>query len=1004
MSRCHFRRGRLCFLIVFAVFASRVLRADEPVSFSRQVRPLLASKCLICHGPDEEHRGAELRLDQRDSVTQDRGGYAAIAPGQPDESALIERITSDDESLHMPPPDSGKQLTAKDIELLKQWIVEGASYEPHWAFIAPKKPELPTVQQTDWPRNPVDQFVLARMETAGLAPSPQADPVCLMRRVYLDLIGLPPTPEEVNDFLADVSFSSLDDAYERLVDRLLASPHYGERWARSWLDLARYADTNGYEKDRERQIWAYRDWVIAALNRDMPFDQFTIEQLAGDLLPAPTLAQKIATGFHRNTLLNEEGGIDPLEFRYYALADRVATTGTTWLGLTLQCCQCHNHKYDPVTQADYYSMMAFWNGADDVELPLPDPDQLTRDRVNSAEAERRLNELPCDETRFAEWLAAQRGRMVAWRALEPVELRANEPILQREEGDIVFVSGDITKHDTYELRLRGDLRNVTAIRLEALPDERLPGNGPGLTYYEGTRGDFFLSEFQPAIGDAPLKIASATETFKGNQFGDNPVSAQLAVDGDYQTGWAIYGRIGERHSAVFVLEAPLENADELRLAMHFGRHFASSLGRFRISVASAPHAQAVDLPERVEQLLAKADDALSAEERDELRREFLLAEPANAEAAKAIRALRMPATPAHTLVLRERPEGKTRPTHVHTRGEYLRTAEEVAPGTPSPLPAFAEELPRNRLGLARWLTAKDHPLTSRVTVNRQWAALFGAGIVTTVEDFGVQGAPPSNQALLDWLAVDFVERGWSLKNLHRLLVLSATYRQSSQVTPERYAADPVNSFLGRASRRRLDAEFVLDSTLRASGLLSNKMGGPGVRPPQPAGVTEVAYGNPSWTPSDGADRYRRGIYTFLKRTAPFAIFQSFDAPTGAACTARRDVSNTPLQALALLNDVLFQESAQRLGEMLAAYQGTDADRVNYAFRRVLTRSATAEECAELTKFVSAQRERLRTGELDAAKIAGGNLEGVPAEARTERAAWTTLARALLTLDEAITRN
>ncbi len=1018
--------GYIPLATIVVLSLSGVATSDEPVSFSRQIRPLLAAKCLACHGPDDEHRAAELRLDQSESAFEDRGDYAAIVPGHPEKSAMVARMTSADEAERMPPVDSGKQLTPAEIELLTRWIAEGANFEPHWAFVPPRRSEVPSVQRTSWPRNPVDHFTLARMEAAGLAPAPEADPTTLVRRAYLDLIGFPPLPDEIDAFLADAAFSSLDDAFSRLVDRLLASPHYGERWARPWLDLARYADTNGYEKDRERQIWAYRDWVIAAINRDLPFDQFTVEQLAGDLLPDASRAQQVATGFHRNTLLNEEGGIDPLEFRFYALCDRVATTGTTWLGLTLQCCQCHHHKYDPIAQTEYYGLMALLNNADDVELPLPDSTAEASYAANLTKAEQLLRELPAAwplpadvadnaearrqrrealvAERFASWLQEQRARIVAWRSLHPVEMSSNEPLLQLEDDDTIFVSGDITKHDTYQLRLRGDFRGATAIRVEALADDRLPGNGPGLTYYEGTRGDFFLSEFQVVADKMPVKFSGASQTFSGNQFGENPVTADLAVDGDYQTGWAIFGRIGERHTAVFTLSEPLNDVAELQVALHFGRHFASSLGKFRISVTSSPHAIALDLPAEVEAMLLQPDESLTSSERDRLQREFLLTAPELAERANEIRALlKRPPSP-HTLVLRERPDGKGRKTHLYARGEYLRAGAEVSPGTPLCLPRFPDDLPRNRLGLARWLTSPNHPLTARVTVNRHWAALFGVGIVPTTEDFGVQGAPPSNPALLDWLAVEFVERGWSLKQLHRLLVTSSTYRQSSQVSAASLAADPLNVYLTRAPRKRLDAELIHDAALRASGLLSAKMGGPGVRPPQPAGVTEVAYGNPSWTASTGEDRYRRGVYTLIKRTAPFAVFQTFDATNGTACTARRDVSNTPLQALALLNDVIFQEAAQNFGRLLAERNQPDEVRINEAMRRVLTRSPTDAERADLIEFVTAQRQRFTAGELDAAQIAGGPLAGVSQEQIVERAAWTTLARALLCFDEAITRN
>jgi hypothetical protein len=1018
----------LILLFVVANFFGlvRALPAAEPVSFSRQIRPLMAAKCLACHGPDEEHRGAELRLDVRENAVEERDGHAAIVPGRADESELFKRITAEDASERMPPEDSGKTLTAAEIELIKRWIAEGAKFEPHWSLAAPQRPALPVVQRAEWPRNAVYAFTLARMEAAGVSPAEQADAETLVRRVYLDLVGLPPTPEEVDAVLAEATATSFDLAYERLVDRLLAAPQYGERWGRLWLDLARYADTNGFEKDRERQIWAYRDWVIAALNRDLPFDQFTIEQLAGDLLPDATLAQRIATGFHRNTLLNEEGGIDPLEFRYYAMVDRVATTGTTWLGLTYQCCQCHNHKYDAIAQTEYFGLMALLNNADDVELPLPDAALERQYQANLAEAERRLWELPAAwplpkdaagdadalkqqrevivGERFAKWLADARGRAVAWRTLTPVEMSSNEPLLHAEADDTVFVSGDITKHDTYKLRLRGDLRNVTAIRLEALPDERLPGNGPGLTYYEGARGDYFLSEFRATAGERQIKFATASHTHAGNQFGDNPVSAKLATDGDYQTGWTIYGRIGERHTAVFVLAEPLADADELQIELHFGRHFASSLGRFRIAVTSAANATATDMPAEVETLLVKGDDALTAGERDRLRREFLLAAPELKQQAKEIRQLLKRPLAPHTLVLRERPAGKGRKTHLHARGEYLLAKAVVEPATPANLPPLPSDRPRDRLALARWLVSAENPLTARVTVNRQWAALFGVGIVSTAEDFGVQGAPPTDPLLLDWLAVEFVEQGWSLKKLHRLLVTSNTYRQSSRISAELLAKDPGNTLLARAPRKRLEAEIIHDAVLRASGLLSLKMSGPGVRPPQPAGVTEVAYGSPSWTASSGEDRYRRGVYTFIKRTAPFAAFQTFDGPNNTTCTARRDISNTPLQALTLLNNVVYQEAAQNFGRLLVQQRGSDEARIAYAVRCVLTRRPSDAEIVELAEFLTAQRKRIAAGELNAAQIAGGDTKGVPAEEVAERAAWTTVVRALLALDEAVTRN
>jgi hypothetical protein len=527
----------------------------------------------------------------------------------------------------------------------------------------------------------------------------------------------------------------------------------------------------------------------------------------------------------------------------------------------------------------------------------------------------------------------------------------------------------------------------------------LPGHGPGLTYYEGTKGDFYLSEFQGTADSQPLKFSTATHSFAANQFGDQPVSAQLATDGDLQSGWSISGRQGERHVAVFVLDQPLGPVAELVLTLHFGRHFASSLGRFRVSATTAAKAEALDLPADAEAMLLKPDAELSPAEKLRLRDEFLLAAPELAKDAEEIRKLRRRPAPSTTLVLRERPPDKPRPTHVHVRGEFLRPGDAVPPATPEALHPFSSDLARNRLGLAQWLIAPENPLTARVVVNRQWAALFGAGIVRSTEDFGVQGSAPTHAELLDWLAVEFVQHGWSLKALHKQLVTSATYRQSSRPKPELLARDPANELLGRMSRRRLDAEMIRDAALQAADLLSTKLGGPGVRPPQPAGVTEVAFGGAAWQPSEGTDRYRRSIFTMAKRTAPFATYQIFDAPSGENCIARRDASNTPLQALTLLNDVMFTEAAQALGKILAERNGDDLTRVREAFSRVMTRAPDDQEAMDLTKFVAAQRQRFALGELDP-RMTAGNAHGDVVEPAT----WTTLARALLNLDEAINRD
>ena len=1021
---------KLCVLMMTAAVLASVAGADgentprqEDISFSRDIRPILSGKCFKCHGPDEGARKAKLRLDNRDDAVRSRPNRAVIRPGHPEESEMIARIFSENPDDVMPPPEANKVLTERERTLLKMWIEQGAVYEEHWSFIPPVKINAPNVDRASWPRQTIDSFILARLEAAGLEPSPEADRYTLARRLSLDLIGLPPSPEEAQAFVDDSS----PEAYMRLVDRLLDSPRYGERWARRWLDLARYADTNGYEKDRHRDIWPYRDWVIHALNEDMPFDEFTVRQLAGDLLPHPTIEDLIATGFNRNTMLNEEGGIDPLEYRFHAMTDRVATTGTTWLGLTIGCAQCHTHKYDPITHHDYYRFMAFLNNADEPELDIPSPDLEAEFRLRQAEADRLLDTMAdhwplkessagsgiedelspearrqeAVEAAFQNWLRQERERAVRWTPVAPREVTSNLPHLTVQQDSSVFASGDTSKQDTYRLAFPLPEGNITAIRLEALPDDRLPAHGPGMTYYEGEKGDFFLVDFSLAAQDGPVRIQKASHSYAKNRFGDHEVSAQLALDNDLQTGWSVSGRTGERHVAVFNLEHPLPGDQEIQLKMVFGRHFASSLGRFRISVTrDAKPAEARDLPVATESLLLLSDTELTTEQRSQLRETFLLNAPELTEHARTIRKLRQPPNYDTTLIMRERPSQNPRPTYIHPRGEFLQRREEVNPGIPQFLTSRNHPAASNRLEFARWLVSSENPLTARVTVNRQWAAFFGQGLVKTVEDFGMQGELPSHPDLLDWLAVDFMEQSWSLKKLHRQIVLSATYRQSSRVSPAQLRQDPHNRLLSRGPRFRMEAEILRDQILKASGLLTEKMFGAPVRPPQPEGVTEVAYGNPKWNTSEGADRYRRSIYAYQKRSAPFAMFSTFDAPSGEACVARRDVSNSSLQALTLLNDVMLVEAAQALGRLVAAHSADDHDRVRLAFRRVLVRPPTTDEVDTLTEFVQRQRSRFQSGELDANVVAGVESEGSDA---LEHATWTSLARALFNLDETVTK-
>lgn len=997
--------------------------------FTTEVRPILSRYCFKCHGPDEQTRKGGLRLDLREEVLKPaKTGDIAIVPHKPEASAVVTRIETTDADDLMPPPEAKMEMTPEQKDVLRRWVAGGAEYKEHWSFVKPVQGQPPAngAGAKGATSNPIDAFIHVKLAEQGLSPSPDADAVTLVRRLYLDLVGLPPTPAEVDAFVKEAS-RDRERAVGVLVDTLLASPQYGERWARRWLDLARYADTNGYEKDRPRSIWPYRDWVVQALNADMPFDQFTIEQVAGDMLPDATVEQKVATGFHRNTMLNEEGGIDPLEFRYHAMADRVATTGTTWLGLTLGCAQCHTHKYDPVTHREYFQIMAFMDNADEPDLDLPAEEAPEVRQRRLAQRARQIAALftkwpgpegttPAERKKLAEaafdtWRERMRRNKVTWEVLRPAEMKTNLPHLRLLPDGSVLGSGDITKSDTYELKYRPAKGTgpITAIRLEALPHPSLPGHGPGLAYYEGPKGDFFLGEFQIHSGGKPVRVTRASETYARNNFGgpNTPaVSAMAAVDGDPQTGWSCAKREGEAHEAVFVLEEPLAGTEEISIRMLFGRHYACSLGRFRISVTREPDgAEARGIPDLAETLLALPDDQLTQVQRNQLQLHFLLNAPEVAGMADAVRASSKPAEAPISLVMRERPAQNPRATYLRNRGEYTQPEEQVKPGVLGVLHPLPPGAPKDRLSFARWLVAPENPLTARVTVNRQWEAFFGRGLVKTSQDFGFQGEVPSHPELLDWLAVQFMKEGWSMKKLHRLIVTSATYQQSSQVTAELLAKDAENKWLARAPRPRLEAEIVRDSVLHASGLLSLKMGGPGVYPPQPEGVVDIAYGKGTWEASQGEDRHRRSLYTFLKRTAPFAMSSTFDAPSGEACVARRDVSNTPLQALTLLNDVFMVEATRALGKLTMQQQaqaGTDEARLQSMYRRVLGREATMEEVQTLLAYVESQKTRLQSGELDAARINGGG-DG-KSEDSVRLAAWTLLARALFNLDEFVTRS
>ncbi|MEE2991277.1 MAG: PSD1 and planctomycete cytochrome C domain-containing protein [Planctomycetota bacterium] len=985
--------------------------SGEPVSFTRDVRPILSNNCYKCHGPHEEARLSDVRLDTRKGLFSLAGEITPVVPRQLKTSELYRRITSSDDDERMPPPDSHKTLTESEKETLRLWIKQGAHWEPHWSFASITRPSLPRVKNPNWANNEIDIFILARQQQQRLTPSPRAGGYMLIRRLYLDLTGLPPTPAEADRWHDDIFIGNEfnADAYALLVDELIASDQYGERWARRWLDLARYADTNGYEKDRDRPMWPFRDWVIRAINSGQPFDQFTIEQIAGDMLEDATPPQRIATGFHRNTMLNEEGGIDPLEFRFYAMTDRVSTTGTTWLGLTTGCAQCHTHKFDPISHRQYYELMALMDNTDEPELDVPDSAIDRQMQQNWARADTLLKQLPGKwpgdtpdldmEERFKQWLSAERGRARNWTTIIPHRMTTNLPLLQQEAEGILFASGDSSKHDIFELEFEVAQQGVTALRLEALPDARLPARGPGMTNYEGTIGDFFLSEFLLWEDASKIKFKEALHSYAKNRYGNKDTSARLMIDGDIQTGWSVHEGQGQRHVAVLVPEKPIA-AGNWKLVMHFGRHFSSSLGKFRLSVATDDKpAVARELPPAAEKLLALPTGELADKQVQLLRDEFLLAAPELKKHAQEIKRLRAPLPYQRALVMKERPAENPRTTQIHHRGEYLQVGQSVKASALDFLHPFEGAYPADRLGLARWLVSEDNPLTPRVVANRQWAAFFGQGIVSTLDDFGFQGEPPTHPDLLDHLATKLLDNDWSLQWLHKYIVSSATYQQASTVRPEILEIDPSNTWLTRSPRSRLEAEVIRDANLKSAEILSSTMFGPPVRPPQPDGTTSTAYGSPKWTASEGEDRYRRSIYTYMKRTAPFAMLSTFDAPSGEACIARRDRSNTALQALTLMNDVMFMETARQMGSNLAD-KGQDIDQTaTTAFRRILTRPPSEEELSTIVDFFKQQHDRFAADPDSARKVAGTKTERMIASA-----AWTMVVRVLFSTDEAITRN
>lgn len=1166
------------------VFAASLVQASAPVDFEREVRPILAASCFACHGPEKDK--AELRLDVRERALA--GAYAGtapvIVPGKSGESSLYLRLVTANDDERM--PQKAPRLPAEQIEALRRWIDEGARWPDemagstakgagHWAYSPPARPPLPTVRDAAWVREPFDAFVLAALERDGLRPAPEADRATLLRRLSLDLTGLPPSVAELDAFERDTR----PQAYQDEVRRLLASPHFGERMARPWLDLARYADTHGYEKDARRSQWPYRDWVVDAFNDNVPFDRFSVLQLAGDLVEGASTRERLATGFHRNTMLNEEGGVDDEEFRADAVIDRVNTTATVWLGSTLACAQCHDHKYDPFSQREYFQLFAVFNStadggrANEPTVPALDDAALARVReldARVAQLEQRLTEpeaqLDAAQTKWEREALAAMAHREPWRTLRPASVhltsgRAHEVL----DDDSVLVRDVAPATEMFELVFEPGELEFDVLRLEALRDATLPAGGPGAS--DG--GNFVLSTIEAVVLGAdgsqrrvPFSSAEAThEQSRANY------RAAHSIDPSPQTGWAIggAGRDSELSAQFFSAQTVrLGSSDRLHVilthASSFERH---ALGRMRISARRDAPARAAEsglkltpwrsigpivcsskeqalalvpaariehlegrahaeeqpggmrwlergewvdrVPHRIDgeghvwvlerritvaqprkleifvgaddafrlwlegELVASSEDyttltdepvrvevALAAGE-NRLLLEFvnfqgaggfvfdtgsqtsdrrpvqvddaLAASPRTADQARRLRdyfrrtvsdvgrALAVEADAARAeserlrrdaptaLVLAER--GTPRETRIFQRGSFLSPGDVVQPGVPAVLGGLAFGAEPARLAFARWLVSPANPLAARVHVNRLWEWIFGRGLVASSDDFGTRGERPTHPELLDWLALEFIESGWDQKALIERIVLSATYRQSSEVAAAAYEADPSNSALARGARYRLEAEALRDVALEASGLLVKTLGGPSVMPPQPAGVWRSAYSVENWSDAQGADRWRRGLYTFWKRTAPYLTFSLFEAPSRELVCARREPTNTPLQALALLDDPAFVEASLALARRLLREAGSDAARLEHAMRLCTARRPTATEAAALLALLEGSRTAFAADSAAAAarvEGAGRQLEAVnDAVDPVELAAWMSVGTVVLNLDDTISR-
>ncbi|WP_459558037.1 PSD1 and planctomycete cytochrome C domain-containing protein [Lacunimicrobium album] len=1039
------------FLVIsFASTSSRMQAAEgpaAPIDFNRQIRTILSDKCFLCHGPDESTRQADLRLDLEQTAKREIDGVAPIKPGDLEHSEVLNRILSTDASIQMPPPEHGKSLTPAQVELLKQWISQGAPWATHWAFTAPVRPEVPSAATSEWTASPIDQFILQKLASNQLAPNPPAEEASLIRRVYLDLTGLPPTLEELDAYLE----SENREKYQQLVDQLLASPRYGERWGREWLDAARYSDSDGYEKDSPRISWLYRDWVVNAMNADMPYNEFVTQQIAGDLLPNATIEQKIATGFLRNSMVNEEGGADAEQFRIEGMFDRMDAIGKAILGVTTQCAQCHTHKYDPLTHAEYYQMFAFLNNVYEADVVYHSPAQreqikAIQAQVHQLEQQAKAQRPDWSEKLFA-WVEQQRTQLPSWHRVQ-LERRSYDGQKFRFLDDKSVISESYAPTFSDD-EFYGDLPAGTSfqwVRLELLTHPQLPSSGPG----RALNGTNSLSELDLYLLDQDGKatelawesivadVNPATKTVDGlhyipSQDKDKPRTsgpAQFAIDNDIKTGWSTDSGPADRNQsrhAVLKLKDRVLMPEGSRLIVTLRQKHGGDdsdnkenniIGRFRVSISDDPL-----LLTQKDQLLPWAVDDLLHTERVRWTAEnwqtvfeywrTLQADldPLNQQIADALKQFPEPTT---QLVVQERPH--PRQSHILSRGDFLKPTAAVNPGVPSFLNAMPQTAEPDRLRFARWMASKDSPTTARVIVNRIWQAYFGTGFVSTPEDLGTQSDPPSHPELLDWLACELMENGWSLKHLHRLIVASSAYRQSAYVSPEKLERDPANRLVSRGPSFRLPAEMIRDSALYNAGLLDLTMGGPSVFPDAPAFLFQkpASYSNKQWDSHLPGQQYRRSMYTFWFRSVNHPVLQVFDAPKADVACVKRPRSNTPMQALTTLNEISFLRASHALAARVLKIDPTanDEARLAYAFRICTSRTPEPDEMSVLTDLLKTQRDYYTKTPQAAEDLVK---HSVPREAEekcnlsgstisiVEHAAWITMTRTLLNLDESLSK-